>query len=73
MAFLDAAQDRLLAEFNTDVETVRAGTILAHDQRAFERWQRTTQRQPKADGTGLNALVGIAGARIERGGFEFRN
>ena len=49
MAYLDAATDRLSrrrsSDFDSMVEGVRAGTIYAHDQKAYAKWSRSRARR----------------------------
>ena len=84
MAYLDAAQDRVADEasvrYDSQVEAVRAGQILAHDKKQYERWRsdvarRSGQRQEGKTLAQLARDLGgeIAGVSVERDGFEFRH
>ena len=78
MALLDAGQDRLIVEadrrFTEAVESVRIGTVIAQDRKAYSRW-RTRRRHPlartAADGGGLtgraleSAVLGLAATNPE--------
>jgi hypothetical protein len=57
---LDGATDRLDARFRQAIETTRAGTIFAHDEKQHGRWVRSAA--PKR-----NALSGDALEQAIRG------
>lgn len=58
MAYLDAAADRLDQRFKAEVEIVRAGTLFAHDGKAYGRWHRSTDRTSSAlSAEGLEVAV----------------
>jgi hypothetical protein len=56
VAYLDASVDRSDAEFTRSVEAARLGTIFGHDQKAYERWARSTASTGK----------GLTGASLEQ-------
>lgn len=60
MALLDAAIDRLeeeaTSEFETMVEAVRSGTILAHDSKAYQRWRSKIGRRKGSGDPLLDAI-----------------
>lgn len=80
VAYLDAAQDRIeqasRVSWNDLIEAVRAGTLFAHDQKAYDRWRA------EHSGHGGKSLRDLArdlgggqpgGIQVVRGEFEFRN
>lgn len=70
IAYLDAAIDRQAADFDSAIEAVRAGTIFARDQKAYQRW--STGRRRGTPQRGLLQLVTDTGGNVMRGGFEFK-
>lgn len=67
MRLLDAAADRLQRraehDFDSMVEAVRVGTIVAADRKAFNRWQSIRNRREAAAAPGS---AGLAGAALEQ-------
>lgn len=74
----DAASDRLQQaadqRFHEMVEAVRAGTVLAHDQKAYSRWRSDVKRSnaPADTKKGLAELIRAAGG-VVRDHSELRN
>lgn len=61
VAYLDAGQERIAEHSATDfeqlVESVRVGTVFAHDAKAFKRWRGSGRRlvdagRRRGDGAG---------------------
>ena len=71
VAYVDAAEDRITdmatAEFDAMVSATRAGTIFAHDQRAWTRWQSRRQARQATRGGTVRGLTGAALERAVRG------
>ena len=42
---MDRMQSRSTGEFDSMVEAVRVGTIVAHDRQAYSRWQSVRRRR----------------------------
>jgi hypothetical protein len=63
VAYLDAATERIEsqqeAEWATAVESVRVGTIFAHDGKQYSRWRTRTTNRSKGS-------RGLTGAALER-------
>jgi len=78
-SYLDSAATRIRqkrqVDFEDAIEAVRAGTIVAHDAKAYNRWKTdVTRRSGGADTRqGLRALKLAAGGNVTTDGFEFRN
>jgi len=57
---MGAASERMYDRFNLAVESVRIGTVIAHDAKAGQRWRRITVRQQS------RPSVGLTGAALEQ-------
>ena len=49
--------DRVEERARTDVETVRAGTIYAHDSKAYQKWRRHRLAGPALSRDALESAV----------------
>ena len=72
IAYLDAAQERLVDAFSASVDSVRIGTIIAQDRHAAQRYDSMKARRlPRPDDRDLESqILGIAHlfpGRISRG------
>ena len=56
--YLDAAQERIEDRFETQVEAVRVGTVIAGNAKAMQRWSTRTRRHGKQQ-------RGLTGAALE--------
>ena len=67
MRYLDSATTRLTrryeSDFETMVEAVRVGTIVASDRAAFTRWQSIKGRR---SAVAPGSSSGLSGAALER-------
>ena len=57
VAYLDAAADRITADFTARVEAARLGAVFASNAKAHEKWRRQAHRAP---GTHRKGLTGAA-------------
>ncbi len=74
MALFDADGDMASGRFVDDVEAVRSGTILAHDQKAYNKWKvDVARRTGRKSGKDLAQLAKDFGGQVVQGDFEFRH
>lgn len=55
--YLDAAAERVEAAYDTRIEEIRVGTLLAHDKKALDKWR---QRRNRVAAKGKRGLAGEA-------------